>query len=91
MRYPKQLGRIGRTKRGNIMLTNPAGESFNVHETVAFIWDNADGRRSLQEISELLMAALNIPQEQRDAEQENVILAIRGLERKGLMEYRQSK
>ncbi|MFH1055721.1 MAG: hypothetical protein V1744_06470 [Candidatus Altiarchaeota archaeon] len=91
MRYPKQLGRIGRTKRGNIMLTNPQGESFNVHETVAYIWDKATGNQTIKEISDSLMEALKISEADQEAERENVILALRDLERKSLMEYRQGK
>jgi len=91
MRYPRQLGRLGRTKRGNIMLTNPKGESFNVHETVAYIWDNASGTRTIQDIADSLVKALDIAKEQEEAERENVILALRELERKGLIEYRQGK
>jgi methyltransferase-like protein len=89
MRYPKQLGIIGKTKRGNIMLTNPKGESFNVHKTVAYIWENASGTMTAKDIADMLINALEIPKEQRDTEAENVILALRDLERKGLMEYRQ--
>jgi hypothetical protein len=91
MRYPKQAGRLGRTKRGNIVLTNPDGESFNVHETVAFIWDNATGKRTIQDISELLLITLEIPEEQKEAERENVLLAMRDLERKKLIEYVQTR
>jgi hypothetical protein len=91
MRYPKQLGRMGRTKRGNIMLTNPSGESFNVHQTVAYLWDNATGSRTIQEISDSLIAALEVGKENQETERENVILALRSLERKGLIEYRQGK
>jgi methyltransferase-like protein len=91
MRYPRQLGRLGRTKRGNIMLTNPKGESFNVHETVAYIWDNASGTRTIEDIADALIKALEIAKEQEEAERENVILALRELERKGLIEYRQGK
>jgi methyltransferase-like protein len=89
MRYPKQLGGIGKTKRGNIMLTNPRGESFNVHETVAFIWDGASGKRTIQEIADMLIEAASVKEEDKEAERENVILALRSLERKGLIEYRQ--
>jgi hypothetical protein len=88
MRYPKQLGMVGRTKHGKIMLTNLKGESFNVHETVAFIWDNATGSKTIQEISDSLMAAAEIAEADREAERENVILALRSLERKSLIEYR---
>jgi len=91
MRYPKQLGRIGRTKRGSIMLTNPRGESFNVHETVAYIWDNATGSKTIQEISDALIAALEVAEDQQEAERENVILALRSLERRNLIEYRQKR
>jgi hypothetical protein len=91
MRYPKQLGSIGKTKRGNIMLTNPKGESFNVHETVAYIWDNATGTRTIKEISDSLIAALQVEEAGQEAERENVILALRSLERKSLIEYRTGK
>jgi hypothetical protein len=91
MRYPKQLGTIGKTKRGNIMLTNLKGESFNVHETVAYIWDNATGTRTIKEISDSLIEALKIEEAGQEAERENVILALRSLERKSLIEYRQGK
>lgn len=91
MRYPKQLGTIGRTKRGNIMLTNPRGEIFNVHQTVAFIWDNATGSKTIQEISDALVEALQVKEEDKEAERENVLLALRDLERKMLIEYRSVK
>jgi len=91
MRYPKQLGALGRTKRGKIILTNPKGESFNVHETVAFIWDKANGFRTIKEISDSLIEALQVSEEFQEGERENVILALRSLERKSLLEYRQAK
>ena len=91
MRYPKQLGSIGRTKRGKIILTTPKGESFNVHETTAFIWDNATGSKTIEEIADSLIAALQVSSENQETERENVILALRSLERKGLLEYRQAK
>jgi len=82
---------MGRSKRGSIFLTNPKGESFNVHQTVAFIWDNASGSKTIQEISDSLMEALQVKEEDREGERENVILALRDLERKSLIEYRQTK
>lgn len=73
------------------MLTNPRGESFNVHETVAYIWDNATGSKTIQEISDALIAALEVAEDQQEAERENVILALRSLERRNLIEYRQKR
>jgi|GEM_PF-2620549 len=86
MRVPKKRGTSGTNRQGRIILTNEEGNSFVVHVAAAFIWENADGRNQIRDIVHMLTAELELPK--GDPEQEdNVVLALRSLEKKGLLEY----
>jgi len=91
MRVPKNKGSINSNPQGRIRLTNPDGESFLVHVTLGYIWEKADGRNTISDIVDSLVAELELPERQRDAEWDNVSLALRSLEKKGLIEYVEKK
>ncbi len=87
MRYPKAKGRLGSSRQGRIFISNDRGESFGVHETVAFIWDQADGGKTIQDITDLLVKELDLAKEFHEQERDNVTMALRGLQKKDLIEF----
>lgn len=91
MRVPRHLGKLGKSKSGNYVLSCQDGKSYNVHKIVAFIWEHADGTKTIDDISEQLIKALEINEEHMEEEHENVVLALRSLEKKKLIEYVQTR
>ena len=78
---------MGTNRQGRIMLTSPEGDSVGVHVAVAYLWEHSDGKTTIPEIVKMLMNDLEIPEQDQEMESDNVILAFRSLEKKGLIEY----
>lgn len=92
MRVPKSKGKISTNRQGRILLTNPEGKTVGVHETLAYIWEQANGNRQIKEIADNLVEELGLENEEdAQREKDNVILAIRNLEKQGLLEYVEKK
>lgn len=86
MRVPVKKGACTSNKQGRILLTNPAGQSFNVHVATAYIWEQSDGRNEIKDIVNMLTTELELPKGDPE-EENNVVLTLRNLEKKGLIEY----
>ena len=87
MRVPKGVGTSASNHQGRIILTNPAGKNFNVHIAVAYIWEKANGRNQIGDIVRMMGEDLELPKQSLSQEEDNVVLALRQLEKNGLIEY----
>lgn len=91
MRVPKQKGNIHPSSGSRTRLTNDEGNSFLVHVACAYIWEKADGQNTIKDIADMLIAELELPERDHEAEWDNVSLALRSLEQNGLIEYIETK
>ncbi|HHQ45239.1 MAG TPA: PqqD family protein [Candidatus Altiarchaeales archaeon] len=88
MVVPKRLGEILPSPGGTQhVLKAPDDKTFRVHETIAWIWEHCDGRRTVPEITKDLVELLELEGERAEAEKDNVLKTLNQLKHMGLMEF----
>ncbi len=79
---PSKSGKILNQEDGSITLVNDKEQGFMVNENIVEFWENCDGKKTINQLSDSFSAKLNLPREQIEQE---VVQLIQQLLESGLL------